>query len=78
MEYGYSDSNWGGDKKDMKSIKGYMFMIGGSSILWTSKNKLIVQCHPAKHNIWQLYLQGIENNELKYCLKNRRFVNEGR
>lgn len=40
--YGYSDSNWSGDKGDRKRTATYMFMCGGAPISWSSKNEVVV------------------------------------
>ena len=34
---GYSDSDWAGDISDRKSVGGYMFLINGKPITWSSK-----------------------------------------
>ncbi|GAU25658.1 hypothetical protein TSUD_265850 [Trifolium subterraneum] len=40
--HGYSDYDWGGDQDDKKSTAGYLFMLGGALICWTSKKQGIV------------------------------------
>ncbi|MCI29676.1 cationic amino acid transporter 1-like, partial [Trifolium medium] len=40
--HGYSDSDWGGDQDDDKSTAGYLFMLGGALICWSSKKQEIV------------------------------------
>ncbi|GAU22886.1 hypothetical protein TSUD_376970 [Trifolium subterraneum] len=40
--HGYSDSDWGGDQDDKKSTAGYLFMLGGALICWSSKKQGIV------------------------------------
>ncbi|XP_050918572.1 secreted RxLR effector protein 161-like [Lathyrus oleraceus] len=35
---GYIDSSWCGDAKDKKSITGYVFMLGGAPVAWSSEN----------------------------------------
>ena len=35
---GYTDFDWAGDSIDRKSTFGYVFMIGGGPICWSSKN----------------------------------------
>jgi hypothetical protein len=39
---GYSDSDWGGDQDDKKSTAGYLFMLGGALICWSSRKQGIV------------------------------------
>ena len=36
---GFSDSDWGGDKKDMKSTNGYTFILSGAAVSWNSKKQ---------------------------------------
>lgn len=40
--YGYTDSDWSGDKDDRKSTGGYVFMCGKASISWCSKKQSVV------------------------------------
>ena len=39
---GYSDSDWAGDIADRKSVGGYMFLINGKPITWSSKKQVSV------------------------------------
>ncbi|KAL0649156.1 hypothetical protein Bca4012_091847 [Brassica carinata] len=39
---GYSDSDWGGDVDDRKSISGFVFFIGETAFTWMSKKQPIV------------------------------------
>jgi hypothetical protein len=34
---GYCDADWGGDLEDRRSTTGFVFMIGGGAISWSSK-----------------------------------------
>ena len=36
---GYADSDWAGDKKSRKSTTGYIFLLGGAAISWSSKKQ---------------------------------------
>jgi hypothetical protein len=36
---GYCDADWGGDLEDRTSTKGFVFMIGGGAIFWSSKRQ---------------------------------------
>jgi hypothetical protein len=36
---GYCDVDWGGDLEDRRSIIGFVFMIGGGAISWSSKRR---------------------------------------
>jgi hypothetical protein len=35
--FGYCDVDWGGDLEDRRSTIGFVFMIGGEAISWSSK-----------------------------------------
>ena len=39
---GFSDADWGGDVDDRKSTSGYVFQIGGSTVIWRSKKQTSV------------------------------------
>jgi len=39
---GYLDSDWGRDEIDRKSTSGYIFLLGGSPIIWASKKQATV------------------------------------
>ena len=39
---GYTDSDYAGDIKDIKSTFGYVFMIGSGVVTWSSRKQLIV------------------------------------
>ncbi|MCI95519.1 hypothetical protein A2U01_0116817, partial [Trifolium medium] len=39
---GYTDSNWCGDKDDMKSTACYIFMYGDAPISWCSRKEPVV------------------------------------
>ena len=45
---GYSDSDWGGDRSDRKSISGFVFMYNGGPIVWKSKKQSIVATSTAE------------------------------
>jgi hypothetical protein len=36
---GYCDADWGGDLEDRRSTTGFVFMIGGGAISWSSKRQ---------------------------------------
>jgi hypothetical protein len=36
---GYRDADWGGDLEDRRSTTGFVFMIGGAAISWSSKRQ---------------------------------------
>ena len=40
--FGYSDSDWCGDKDDRKNTAGYVFKFGTSPISWCSKKQSVV------------------------------------
>jgi hypothetical protein len=39
---GYCDVDWGGDLEDRRSTTGFVFMIGGGAISWSSKRQLTI------------------------------------
>lgn len=39
---GYTDSDYAGDVDDRRSTSGYVFMLGGGAVAWTSKKQPIV------------------------------------
>ncbi|XP_050918955.1 secreted RxLR effector protein 161-like [Lathyrus oleraceus] len=39
---GYTDSSWYTDAEDRKSIIGYVFMLGGKSVAWSSRKEPVV------------------------------------
>jgi hypothetical protein len=39
---GYCDADWGGDLEDKRSTIGFVFMIGGGVISWSSKRQLTI------------------------------------
>jgi len=60
---GYSDSDYAGDKRDRKSTMGYVFVLGGGAIAWSSQKVKSVTTstteaeymglgHATKHAIW--------------------------
>jgi hypothetical protein len=60
---GYCDADWGGDFEDRRSTTGFVFMIGGGAISWSSKRqptitlsttevKYMVNTQATKEAIW--------------------------
>jgi hypothetical protein len=37
--FGYCDADWGGDVEGRRSTTGFVFMIGGGAISWSSKQQ---------------------------------------
>jgi hypothetical protein len=61
--FGYCDADWGGDLEDRRSTTGFVFMIGGGAISWSSKRqptitlstteaKYMVNTQATKKTIW--------------------------
>lgn len=40
--HGYNDSDFSGDQDEKESIPGYLFMIGGALISWSSRKQIII------------------------------------
>lgn len=40
--FGYSNSDWSGDRDDRKSTAAYVFMYGNAAVSWSSMNEAIV------------------------------------
>lgn len=60
---GYSDSDWASDLDDRRSTSGFVFMLGGGAISWSSKKQAspatssceaeyMAAAHCARHAIW--------------------------
>ena len=63
MLHGYVDTDWASDMNNCKSILGFMFMLAGGAISWSSKkqgavalssteSEYIAGAHAAKEAIW--------------------------
>ncbi|KFM72654.1 Retrovirus-related Pol polyprotein from transposon TNT 1-94, partial [Stegodyphus mimosarum] len=59
----YSDADWGGDRTDRKSYSGYIMLLAGALISWSSKKQsttalssteaaYVAMCHAAKEILW--------------------------
>ena len=46
--YGYADSDWGGCKDTKRSTSGYVFMLNGGAISWSSKRQSVVALSTAE------------------------------
>ncbi len=46
----YTNANWARDTKSQRSIKGYVFQLGGNPITWYNKRQQIVGCKQANRN----------------------------
>ena len=64
---GFTDANWGNDVDDRHSICGYVFMLNGGAVSWSSKKQSVVTLssteaeyigitHAAKEAIWVRHL----------------------
>ncbi len=60
---GYSDSDWAGDPRDHRSISGYIFIMAGAAVSWSSKKQpsvalsstkgeYMAMMHASKEAIW--------------------------
>ena len=61
--YGFTDSDWGQDTNDRKSISGYVFLLAGGAISWSSKKQnsvalstmeaeYVALAHATKDSLW--------------------------
>ena len=61
--YGFTDSDWGQDINDRKSISGYVFLLAGGAISWSSKKQnsvalstmeaeYVALAHATKDSLW--------------------------
>ena len=46
--YWYSDADWAGDTSDRKSTSGYIFVLSGGPVSWSSKKKKCVALSTAE------------------------------
>ncbi|SMQ49666.1 unnamed protein product [Zymoseptoria tritici ST99CH_3D7] len=65
---GYTDAKFVGDPFTSKSVGGYIFMLGGSAISWSSKKQTTVALSTAEAEYTALYYAGKEAAWLKDML----------
>jgi multisubunit Na+/H+ antiporter MnhF subunit len=65
---GFSVSNWISDSLDIKSIIGYVFLMGGSAILWQSTKQTIVAKSTIEVELIGLHTTYVEAEWLKELL----------
>jgi len=67
--HGFVDADWASDVNDRKSTSGFVFMLGGTAISWSSKKqaavalssteaKYLARAHAAKEAVWLRRLLG--------------------
>jgi len=54
--YGYTDADYAGDTSDQKSTAGYLFYVGGTAFLWSSKKEPTVTTSTMEAEYIALYL----------------------
>jgi hypothetical protein len=59
----YADADWGSDKSDRKSITGWIAMIGGDPVSWSSKKQKVVAQSTCEA---ELYAEAAAINETKW------------
>ncbi len=54
---GYYDGDWGGDLENRRSTTGFVFMIGGGAISWSSKRQptIALSTTEDKYNIMEWF-----------------------
>jgi len=73
---GFTDADWGSNPNDRKSISGYIYLLGGGAIAWSSKKQgtvalssteaeYIAATHAARQAIWLRHLFNGLNLPLK-------------
>jgi hypothetical protein len=66
---GYTDSDWGGDKKSRKSISGYVFILGKGAVSWISKCQQTITLSFCEAEYMAMTLAAKEALWLSYFLK---------
>jgi hypothetical protein len=59
----YADADWGNDKRDRKSITGWIAMVGGDPVSWASKKQKVVAQSTCEA---ELYAEAAAINEAKW------------
>jgi hypothetical protein len=73
---GYSDADWGGDLSDRKSTSGYVFILAGAAISWSSKKQPIVALSSTEAEYIALCSAAQEAMFLKSLLVDLGFLNK--
>ncbi|CAG8658362.1 15291_t:CDS:1, partial [Acaulospora colombiana] len=85
---GYTDADWASNPVDRKSISGYVFLLGGGAISWSSKKQTVVAlssteaeyiaaAHATRHATWLQRLLtdiGLENHANTLYIDNQSAI----
>jgi len=86
---GYSDSDWSGDKDDMKSTAAYVFMFGNADFSWSSKKESVVAlssceaeyiaasmtaCQAQRINMLLMELQLVKDEKMKLRIDSKSAI----
>jgi hypothetical protein len=66
---GYSDADWAGDEKTRRSTSGYVFLLGGAAISWSSRKQQTVDLSSTESEHISASLTVQEAIHLKSLLK---------
>ena len=72
--YGYSDSDWGGDLDTRRSTTGYVFMLGGAVISWSSRLQPTVALSSTEAEYMAVCSAGQEAVHLRQLLTGLQFA----
>jgi hypothetical protein len=74
---GYSDSDWGADKENRRSVGGYVFLLNGTPISWRSKKQATVALSSTEAEYMALTAATKEAIWLRHLLKDLGYEQEG-
>lgn len=72
--YGMSDSDWGKDKDNSKSVSGYIFFLGGAPISWNSKAQTSIAMSTFEAELYALIEAAKEATFLRKLLQDVGYI----
>jgi len=75
--FGYTDSDYGGDKDDRKSTFAYVFSIGSGAISWASKKQSTISLSTTEAEYRAMFVVAQEAIWLRHILKEIRYEQGG-